>query len=252
MQYLGGKYRIASRIAPLIVAAAEGRTRYVEPFLGGAAVFERVAPHFPDATGADVVEDLVLMWRAAIDGWVPPSDVTEEDYARLRDAEPSALRGFVGFGCSFGGKWFGGFARARIAGGRPAKEPTSAPGSSRSVVRTAQRIGHARIVRSDYRRLDVGPDTVVYADPPYSGTTGYGASGVFDSAEFWRVAEGWAASGAAVLVSEQSAPSPWESVWTRDLPNYLRGDQVAGARTEHLYALPHTAAAIRTPKEPNV
>ena len=33
------------------------------------------------------------------------------DYIRTHKDEDHVLTGFVGFGCSFGGKWFGGYAR---------------------------------------------------------------------------------------------------------------------------------------------
>ena len=242
MQYLGGKYRIAGQLAGVIVRAGEGRSRYLEPFLGGAAVFERVAPHFAYAVGCDVVEDLVLMWQAALDGWKPPVTLSEEEYAALRSAEPSALRGFAGFGCSFGGKWFGGYARSRN-GAAPGYDYAAA--AARSVTKTVAKCGHARVVRADFRDLIVPADAVVYADPPYAGTTGYGAAGAFDSSEFWRVASSWAEGGAVVLVSEQTAPPEWVSVWAKGLPDYLRGAQTADARTEQLFTTPEIADRLK-------
>lgn len=48
--------------------------------------------------------------------------------------------------------------------------------------------------------LEPGPGWVVYIDPPYKGTTGYGDR--FDRAEVFRAAEAWARAGSYVLVSE--------------------------------------------------
>ena len=39
-----------------------------------------------------------------------PFQLMEEEYKNLKTSEPSALRGFVGYFLSFGGKWFGGYA----------------------------------------------------------------------------------------------------------------------------------------------
>lgn len=246
MQYLGGKYRIARHIESLVLRARRGRPYYAEPFLGGAATFSRSAPHFEHAYGYDVVPDLVLMWRAVLAGWEPPSDVPEELYAALRHAEPSPLRGFVGFGCSFGGKWFGGYGRQSIAGGRPVKEGegTLAPGAARSVMRQAARMRNASVTLADYRELKIGPDVVVYCDPPYAGTTSYAATAPFDSAAFWRTAESWATDGAAVLVSEHEAPAGWVRVWEKPYAAYLRGDQAPDARTEAVFALPELAEQL--------
>lgn len=246
MRYVGGKYRIATRLAPLIDTARihTRATAYVEPFLGGAATFTLNAPRFRHAIGADVVPDLVAMWTAARDGWVPPADLDEATYAALRDAEPSALRGFAGFGCSFGGKWFGGYARARIVAGKTLADPDAyneAASSSARIVRQARGVPAAEYVLADYRDLAIPPGAVVYADPPYAGTTGYGAAGAFDPAEFWHVAQGWAQAGAAVLVSEHAAPAPWVEVWSHALPDFLSGANTAGARVERLFALPELA-----------
>ncbi len=230
MQYVGGKFRSAKYIAEQVRAHRRpDQTRYVEPFLGGGATFSKIAPDFAEASGSDVEPNIVLMWQAAQSGWIPPSDVSEELYASLRHAEPSALRGFVGFG---GGKWFGGYARSR-SGAAP--NYNYAAGASRSVVKQAAAMRHARIICGDYRELEVLPTDVVYCDPPYAGTTGY-TTGAFDSEELWRTAEAWARSGATVLVSEYSAPVGWVEVWSRGLPNYLRGaDQRAEERTERLF-----------------
>ena len=54
------------------------------------------------------------MWKALQNGWIPPNDISEEEYKYIRENknENMALTSFVGFGCSFAGKWFGGYARS--------------------------------------------------------------------------------------------------------------------------------------------
>ena len=53
------------------------------------------------------------MWKALQSGWEPPDIVTEAEYQYIKDHkdEDPALAGFVGFGCTFGAKWFAGYAR---------------------------------------------------------------------------------------------------------------------------------------------
>ena len=56
---------------------------------------------------------LIALFKALQDGYDLPEVITEEDYHYVKDHkdENPALTGFVGFACSFGGKWFGGYAR---------------------------------------------------------------------------------------------------------------------------------------------
>lgn len=213
--YLGGKTRVARHIAEQIAQRRGARQTYVEPFLGSAAVASRVAPTFDRALLSDASPDLMLMWQALQDGWAPPTSLSEPEWRTLRDAAPSALRGFAGFPCSFGGKWFGGYARDP-KGGR-----NFAASAARSVTSRAATIAHADLRLGDYRAIAdaIDPtDTVIYADPPYSGTTAYGAVAPFDTAEFWDTARGWADSGVLVLVSEYAAPDDWRPVWSRETP----------------------------------
>lgn len=218
MQYLGGKSRAAKHIVSEIVARSDGRTRWVEPFVGGAAVAEAAAGHFTELVLSDAHEDLILMWQSAISGRVFPEDVFESTYRDLRHEPPSALRGFVGFATSFGGKWFGGYARNRSGTNYAAQ-------GSRVVERAAQRLRGARVVQRPYQlaTADIDANTVVYCDPPYANTTGYTGVDSFDHTFFWKTCTRWADAGALVFVSEYSCPdSVGSCVWERPQTDGLR------------------------------
>lgn len=208
MQYLGGKARIGKKIAEQIlrVVPPEHRCEYLEPFLGGANAFEHIAPHFEKTYAGDVHEDLILMWQAVARGWEPPGVVTEEEYQKLRTADPSPLRAAVGFGASFGGKWFGGYARN-----------ADAKNYMQTCVNVLRRqrglFRGAELAHVSYLEWPVVPGVVVYCDPPYAGTTGYKGTQGFDHDQFWARMREWAASGSYVFVSEYSAPSDWEVLW---------------------------------------
>lgn len=187
-----------------------------------------LAPHFTEVRGYDIHEDLVLMWQALLAGWTPPSVVTEEDYARLRAEPPSALRGFVGFGCSFAGKWWGGYARYQ--------DQNFADETRRSLAKALDAIwANTTIERASYDEIEVPAGATVYADPPYAGTTGY--SHGFDNDAFWRTAAAWADAGARVFVSEYRAPEGWERVWSSPFTRGLRS-AAGNAVTESLFYKP--------------
>ena len=182
---MGGKSRLAKSIRDVILSRVpDTNVTYWEPFVGGCGCFDTIAPSFPEAMGSDLHPDLIQMWDALIHGWEPPTTVTLERYKELRDSEPSPERGFVGFGASFGGKWFGGYAK----GGTTSKgEPRNHAGeSARNVLKTRDRLKatNVQFTLGAYSGIAPQPGDVVYCDPPYRGTTEYKDSG-FDSDEFF-------------------------------------------------------------------
>lgn len=232
---MGGKGRIAKAIVKAIVDRHPDAPRAYEPFMGGGAVTARLAQHYP-VTASDAHPDLIALWRAVLKGWHPPEVVTEAEYAELREqTEPSAMRGFVGFGGSFGGKWFSGYARGGYNGTTPRNHQGE---SARAIERigTALRAGVVTVELRDYATTPVLPDSVVYLDPPYRGTQGY-ATGGFDHVDFWAWAE-LVASHSHVYVSEYWAPPWWSCVWSaQKRQSVTLPSQGRGLRTERLFTL---------------
>lgn len=214
MRYVGGKGRIAKDLARVILDSTENRAVYLEPFLGGGSMLEQMAPHFQVNLAGDLQPDIAMMWEAALAGARFPESITEAEYAELRDAEPSALRGLVGYGGSFGGKWFGGYAR----GGNNADGSlrNHYGESRRSIMRTTQalKFSFVYVANRSYETWYPKSGTVVYADPPYAGTQGY-TTGDFDHDKFWYTMGSWSQAGAQVFVSEYSAPAGWVEVWSK-------------------------------------
>lgn len=232
---MGGKSRLAKSIRDVILSRVEvgEETAYWEPFVGGCGSFEVVAPEFPRAVGSDIHADLMMMWKALMDGWEPPASVTEEEYAALRNAGPSALRGFVGFGCSFGGKWFGGYARSKAGESDPGKY---AGRSGRSVLRTLEALKSTRVrfEHAPYWRILPEKGDVVYCDPPYKGTTRYEHKD-FDHDAFWKWATEMSETGVSVFVSEYEAPSGWQEVLRRELVSSVGGHANYQRRVDRLF-----------------
>lgn len=212
MKYHGGKAKraLGKALGAILTDAARERKRYLEPFCGSGAVLVNVS--HPNRVASDLHPDLMLLLEAVRDGWKPPRTVSERTYSRLRNEVPSALRGFVGFGCSFGGKWFGGYARGALPTGVPRNY---ADETRRALLRDAPKLAGVDLVCCDYTRWKPGRDTLVYCDPPYGGTTGFGGLPPFDTARFWLWATAAARSGADVFVSEEAAPPGWEVVWEK-------------------------------------
>lgn len=215
MRYLGGKTRLAKEICAAILNDTDARDTYIEPFIGGGSVFAEMNQHFDIVRGGDAQEDLALLWRGLISGsFTPPEELTEDEWRDLRDSLPSALRGFAGYGCSFGGRFFEGYARNKMGTNYAAQ-------SARSLRKDLAKItpGKTAVFESDYRDWNPGRGDVVYCDPPYRHTKHYVSkrSGLehFDHDEFWEVMREWRSRGVLVYVSEFSAPDDWEVVWEK-------------------------------------
>ncbi len=106
MQFFGGKQRIAKQIAGFL-NTLDTSLDYYEPFCGA----NNLVPYLNYSANyylSDICEDLILLHKFIQAGGIPIDNLSREEYKVYKTAEASAMRGFVGFGCSFAGKWFGG------------------------------------------------------------------------------------------------------------------------------------------------
>lgn len=240
MQYQGGKTRPGKAIATILARGlAAGTGNYIEPFMGACGVARHVAPHALSMTLSDASEDLVLMWQAVRGGWVPPTEMSEERYLMLRGMYPCPERGFAGYGCSFGGKWFSGYARNAKHG--------YAAAASRGLVRKhtdLSRCPRVSIYNYGYERAEPRVGDVVYCDPPYAGTTGYARTGKFDTDRFWSTMQAWDDAHAFVFVSEFAAPEGWVRVWGKARDKCMRGGAATENKVDGLYCTPTTAQIL--------
>ena len=87
MNYMGGKHRQGPAIAKVIKTLLSPGCYYFEPFCGALGSAHRVAQILPERVTmhlSDVNEPLINMWKAALDGWVPPDVVTNDEYDRVK------------------------------------------------------------------------------------------------------------------------------------------------------------------------
>jgi DNA adenine methylase len=109
----------------------------------------------------------------------------------LKSFPPSALRGFVGFGCSFDAR-------------QPSTGFNFAKGAKNSLLKKKEGLTLSDICQSNY--LDLRPkNCLIYCDPPYKETTKY--SSEFDSDKFWQTMAEWKTENNIIVVSEYNAPS---------------------------------------------
>lgn len=223
---MGGKCRVARTIAEFLRRLRKPGQIYIEPFVGaGSVICKMEEPRL----AYDAHPDLILMWRALQRGWKPPLFVSEELHRKLRHARSSALRAFVGFGCSFGGKFFSGYARAKKCKRGFAAECAS------SLSKKLLLLKGVEFNRADYRELKPA-GALVYCDPPYAGTTGFRGVAPFDHAAFWQTMRMWSQHN-TVIISEGLAPEDFVPVMEVRAPRGLKlaGQEKAGYRREYVF-----------------
>jgi DNA adenine methylase len=217
VQYQGGKERIAAALAAELERRRAPGQPVIVPFLGGASVLSRLSG--PRA-GSDVSAALICLFRAVRSGWVAPP-VDRDLYERLRATQDPSdpCTAFAGFGCSFGGKWFGGFIDPRP--GKHCSASTGVRYAWTALVRKVRALDGVPLSCMDYRDWDPR-GALVYCDPPYAGTLGYPGTPPWNPGAFWRWAARLSASN-TVLVSEIAAPDGWAEVWTAPRSGNHRG-----------------------------
>ena len=227
MQYMGGKSRISKQIAEILNLAIDKDTQFVSLFCGSCAIESKVQ------ADVKILNDkhpyLIAMWQALQNGWTPPDVVTKEEYYHVKanmDENP-ALAGFVGFGCSFGGKWWGGYAKDK-------RGDDYCGQAKRGLLKDFPGVQSATFTCLDYHDVEIPDGAVVYCDPPYANTTGY-TVGQFDTNEFWDYMR-QLSKRCDVYISEESAPDDFECIWSKEKVRTLeKNDNVGRVKVEKLF-----------------
>lgn len=82
-----------------------------------------------------------------------------------------------------------------------------------------QYLKNAQFICRDYKDVIIPKGSVVYADPSYNSTTGYGNS-KFNTNEFWNYMR-TISNDNLVFVSELEAPNDFECIWEQSFTRTL-------------------------------
>ena len=204
---MGGKSRISKDIVPIIQSYVDESKGYLEPFVGGANIIDKICCEHK--IGSDVNKYLISLLNHAQE--FPgefPDIITYEEYMSVKndkDRYPDWYVGLVGFCASFGGKFFGGYAR-------DFRGDNSGKISRRTIRRLLEQpLGGISFSACDYGDYSELNGFTIYCDIPYKNTTGY--SFKFNHDEFYA----WCfkmAKNNIVLVSEYDMPDGFINIWS--------------------------------------
>lgn len=222
MQYFGGKQRIAKPLSEFLNAQMESGQVFVDLFCGSCNVVSNIRQDV-ERYANDKNKYLPTLFSQLQKGMVLPTSVSEEFYQEVKQLPDSslenmAIKAFIGFGCSFAGKWWGGYAR----GGEGRDYALNAYNST---MKKMSKMRDVKFINMDYYDFICPKGALVYCDIPYKNTTQYSAVGEFDHDKFYS----WVKDqvDCRILISEykRNVPAGAEIIWEysskKDIRNSL-------------------------------
>lgn len=245
MKYMGSKSKIVKDILPIMLEGRNANQYFVEPFAGGMNVTSEVSGN---RIANDVHFYLIEMWKNLVNHNYMPKKITREKYQDVKNNQglyPAHVVGWVGFNCSYSGKWFGGFAGRTLT-----KLGTVRDYQQEAIDNVSKQIPNLKGVlftNMQYWSLHLPENSIVYCDPPYKGTTGYCTN--FDTDIFWQWVRVISKQGHTVFVSEYAAPKDFISIWEKPVKSSLSANGKYGGSKSSIEKLFTLKSHKRTKKK---
>ena len=221
MKYMGSKNRIAKHILPIILKDRKENQYYVEPFVGGANMIDKVDGL---RIGNDVNKYLIAMWKGLQQNLDRPYHIDKELYSLARTAynnnDNSIFNdffiGWIGWMGSYNGRFFDGGYSGHAVGKRDYITEQIKNTESQIV-----NIQNVQFLSKDYSELILPSNSIIYCDIPYKNTKQYSSSKNFDHDNFWNWAKEKSQDGHEVFISEYNAPDDFECIWEMEVTNSM-------------------------------
>ena len=228
---MGSKNRIAKYILPIMLEHKTEDMTWVEPFVGGANMIDKVKGN---RIGADINEYVISLLNQMSKPNYKAPKISEEKYNDIKNYQsqyPRYIVGYTGTQLSYGGKWFGGYRRDKEGRRNYCLE------AQNNVNKQSKNIQGVKFIHSSYDELPLNSDNcLIYCDPPYNGTTSYKDS--FDHTRFWDWCREMSDRGHIVFVSEYNAPKDFKCVWEKEMVSNLTKDTGSKKAIEKLFIAP--------------
>jgi len=221
MRYVGGKSRIANWVVSNLKKL--GIPNIVEPFCGGLSITRELLPTF----ASDRCESLITLYKHLQQGWIPPDNISEAEYRKVREENDptNPLYAFCAFGCSFGGKFWGGYAREG--------KRNFALNAKNSLLDKIHDCKNIDFRYGGYDEQSYEPGCLIYCDIPYLGTT-QGYQHQFNYHAFYRWCQRMQ-NEYTIVVSEFTKPQGSEILACKSSVSDLRTTKRAQSTNECLF-----------------
>lgn len=239
MQYMGSKNRLAKDLIPIIQSFINEETKgYIEPFVGGANVIDKISHH--NKIGCDINIHLIeLLKHVQKNTKDIPDFILKEHYDEVKNNKDKYelwYQGLIGF-CSFGNKLWGGYAKNSILdiSGERTKSYFS------NLKKQSPNLKGINFLNISFINLpkEKIKNCVIYCDPPYRDTTKYKTE-EFPYDEFYDWCREMSKNN-IILVSEYNMPEDFECIWEKEHKTMVDSNKKTGdennIRIEKLFRL---------------
>ena len=222
MRYCGSKRRFMKELKPILEKHLEGDTLFVDAFGGGMNVISEI--DWDNKWAVELNKYVYALWvhlqkHGAESGILEQyTSMTEQEYYSIKKhyldddkVYPDWLIGFTGTCASYGGAWFGGYARFN-----PKKNEDHIKEAFNGLKKQIDSFKHFEdtvFINCSYDELSFPPKSVIYCDPPYESTKKYESD--FNHTKFWEWVRKMSSLGHYVYVSEYNAPSDFKCIWQK-------------------------------------
>lgn len=231
MKYLGSKNRISKHILPIMNKERGDRT-WVEPFVGGANMIDKVDGQ---RIGSDMNEYVIALLNEMSKPDFNTPKINEEKYNDIKsniDKYDKWIVGYAGTQLSFGATWFGSYRRDKQGKRDYCKEARN------NVNKQSKNIQGIHFIHSDYMSLDIPDNSLIYCDPPYDTKATKGKyKDEFDHETFWNWCRQKSKEGHVVFVSEYNAPDDFKCVWEKEISQRVNNNTKTKKANEKLFII---------------
>lgn len=212
--YQGGKKKIGKKIAQIMLdyeyQNGFNNLDYFEPFCGMCGVLTHMINDDRKIVANDLNTDLILMWQAIQQGWIPDEkQLTKDEYNTLKNEQHNSKeRAFYTIAYSFNNEYMG-----------PYRNIINSLNQNYllNAINGIKNIKVDNIVFTNKSYIDFTPkNMLIYCDPPYQNNNFHYNTFFqhFNHNEFWDIMRTWSKDN-IVFISEYTAPNDFECVWEK-------------------------------------
>jgi len=234
MKYMGSKLRFAKDLLPIILKNRKENQYYVEPFVGGCNMIDKV---YGKRIGCDNNKYLIALWKGLQQERELILDIPKELYDKARNQYNERENhgfddftiGWIGFMGSFNGRFYGGGYSGKHGGRDYPQEQI------KNTLKQKDKIKDIDFYCCEYYELQIPENSIIYCDIPYQGTKEYDNKNKFNHDKFWD----WCREVSLyneVFVSEYNAPNDFECIWEKQVNVSIRPNKTLN-QTEKLFKL---------------
>lgn len=213
MKYMWSKNRISKHLLPIILKDRKPNQWYVEPFVWGANMIDKVEGN---RIWSDFNKYLVAL-LIAIQDWYIFLKCSKSDYIDIKNNPEEYLPEEVWYAwicVSYSWKWFWWYAWI-------VKTKDWIRDYQAEAIKNIEKQDLSNIIfkQSSYKDLEIPNDSIIYCDPPYENTTTY--KDKFNHSEFWEWCREQKVKWHTIFISEYNAPEDFKCVWEKEVKSSL-------------------------------